>query len=224
MDSGSNTPDTMEKPGVGHNTDGNGDSPTTVDDRQTLDRISNLIETSGAQVEQIEGWLDHFTPKKRAQLKQQVTLTPEPESVRELETNDGMLAIFKQMQLLQEQMQAVMRENAELKRTVQLQQTDTAKEQSLERGEMLTIQAQRRFSCVLVRHSECFLRFFSCTVFHPGTGVSGKISCPCATVLIIVLLTSEIFWLLLIRQGADSCRSMNNSGCPFGIASTNISL
>ena len=125
MDSGSNTPDTMEKPGVGHNTDGNGDSPTTVDDRQTLDRISNLIETSGAQVEQIEGWLDHFTPKKRAQLKQQVTLTPEPESVRELETHDGMLAVFKQMQLLQEQMQAVMRENAELKRTVQLQQTDT---------------------------------------------------------------------------------------------------
>ena len=123
MDSGTTTPSTTEKPG-GHSIDNNGDSPGTIDDRQTLHEISDFIGKSAAQVAHLDKMLEHFTPNK-THPKQQVILTPEPESVRETEKNDSMLALFESMQLMQAQMQALIQENSDLKRAAQQKHNDT---------------------------------------------------------------------------------------------------
>ena len=67
-----------------------------------------MVSTAETAVEHLETLTDQVTPRKPIKLpptKQQITLTPEPPSVREAETNAGMTEILSVLHMMQAQMQ-----------------------------------------------------------------------------------------------------------------------
>ena len=133
------TPRSTEKPNGSLITTGSGASPESMEDRAVLNRISKMTESAATALDDLESMAEKVTPRKPILLPptQQITLTPEPPSVREQETNAGMAEILSALQALQGQLAHLQaksdeaeRKNAVLEQALLLQTTDTIQTQT----------------------------------------------------------------------------------------------